>query len=595
MIYPRLCLLAAVSLLGLFLLSSRAAAQGKGSSSQDLEQLMQQKEEEEAELQKLPGAEMPGMDEEAVSGRFRLPKGEEVERLRISQDRQVDPATYIVGPGDLLQLYIWGELDHPFSLPVDPEGYVTIPTVGAFPVANKTLAEVKAHLIAAVQKEKYPGAKVTLNLTSMRFFTVYLTGAVLREGSFVVSPVTRVSDLIDRGGGYLDDLTGRTIEETIEGTKFTRKRQFQPQPTARRSLQLIHADGSADRVDLEMFRATGDVRFNPYIRMGDVVHVPYRQHEVFVYGSVNLEGIQEYLPGDTVGILLTLAGGVSGNAPLEIAEIWRFRADGTTTDILPLLDPGSGRVTAADIGDIALQSEDMLFIRSRSDWQQTPTVHLHGEVKYRGRYRIHQGQTRLREIIEQAGGFTEQAALAQARVLRSKYRALKDPEYERLQALRLVSGLADMSPEDRAYLKTKGREERGRLAVDFERLYVQGDESQNIQLEGGDVIFVPEKRRTVSLSGQVRKPGLIDFGEGRRVAFYLSQAGGYSWNANKGGARLIRARTGVREPLDKNLLVEAGDEIWIPEKEFRDWWAFTQSTMRTLAETLTIVILVRTL
>ena len=103
------------------------------------------------------------------------------------------------------------------------------------------------------------------------------------------------------------------------------------------------------------------------------------------------------------------------------------------------------------------------------------------------------------------------------------------------------------------------------------------------------------RRRTVSLSGQLKKPGLVKFEEGRRVSYYLDQAGGYTWNASKGGARLIRARTGEREQLDKNLLVEAGDEIWVPEKEYRDWWAFTQSTMRTLAETLTLIVIVRTL
>ena len=67
------------------------------------------------------------------------------------------------------------------------------------------------------------------------------------------------------------------------------------------------------------------------------------------------------------------------------------------------------------------------------------------------------------------------------------------------------------------------------------------------------------------------------------------------WTAEKSGARLIRARTGQREKLNKNLVVEPGDEIWIPEKEYRDWWAFTQSTVRTLAETLTLIVIVRSI
>ena len=121
------------------------------------------------------------------------------------------------------------------------------------------------------------------------------------------------------------------------------------------------------------------------------------------------------------------------------------------------------------------------------------------------------------------------------------------------------------------------------------------DQIHNILLEGGDVIFIPEIRQTVNVSGQVIKAGLVNFEEGRRVAYYLSQVGGYAFKADKRGARLIRARTGQRERLDNNALVEAGDEIWIPETAYRDWWNIFQSTMRTFAEAAAILVLARSM
>ena len=172
-------------------------------------------------------------------------------------------------------------------------------------------------------------------------------------------------------------------------------------------------------------------------------------------------------------------------------------------------------------------------------------MHIHGEVKYRGRYRIVLGQTRLRDIIVQAGGLTDRASLAQATLVRIKARRIADPELQRLRALQAVSGLADMTPEDRAYLKTKGREQQGRIAIDFERLLLDDDRTQDILLEGGDVIFIPERRHTVTVSGQVKNPGLIELAEDRPVNYYLTGVGGFAWRANKGSARLIRARTGV--------------------------------------------------
>ena len=307
--------------------------------SQDLEDLLNESEEEQLELRQIPRSDVPGQSLEDVS-RVRLPRGEEVEKLRISQDREIDPEAYIVGPGDLLQLYIWGEWDRAYPLQVDPEGYILIPTINALRVSNLTLAEAKRQIVAASQ-EKYANVPITVTLSSMRFFTVYLTGAVVNEGSVTVHPLTRVSGLIETSGGFLDELKGATIEETVEGKKITRARRLSLQPTARRSIQVIHRDGTSDEVDLPMFQATGNISFNPYLKMGDVVHVPYRRDEIYVYGSVNKVGVQEYRPGDAVGTLLKLAGGIRGNAPLEIAEVWRFREDGKSTYVIDLGDTSS--------------------------------------------------------------------------------------------------------------------------------------------------------------------------------------------------------------------------------------------------------------
>ena len=73
----------------------------------------------------------------------------------------------------------------------------------------------------------------------------------------------------------------------------------------------------------------------------------------------------------------------------------------------------------------------------------------------------------------------------------------------------------------------------------------------------------------------------------------MEKAGGFTYDANKEGSRLIRARTGLRVELENDQFVEAGDEIWVPQKERVNYWEFTQSTMRTIAETLTLVVLVR--
>ena len=564
------------------------------SQDEEIRNLIEKSEEEEADLERIPGADLPGMGDDIISGKIRLPGGEEVEKLRISQDREIDPETYLVGPGDVLQLYIWGEFDISYMLEVDPEGKVLIPTIGSFDTLDMSLAEAKGRILE-MARDKYPGVEITVSLASMRFFTVYVTGAVLREGSHVIHPNMRLSDLIERAGGFLDELRGSAFQEDVSGQQVTRVRRIVNKATARRSIELTHRDGTSESIDLDMYYATGDLAHNPYMRMGDEVHCRFRDKLIYIFGSVNQPGRYEYREGDTIGKLLLLCRGLVLDSPLVKAELWRFR-EGTeeaTVTTLATREALEGGIGYDDISHFTLEPNDMLFLRSRSLWQQMPTVVIYGEVNYRGRYRIEPGVTQLREIIDRAGGLTDRASLVGAKVIRTKMRHRRDPELSRLQSLRQVTGLSDMKQEDKAYLKTKARQEKGRASVDFERLFLEGEEDQNIYLESGDVVVIPTRRRTVTVSGQVEKPGLIDFEEGKNIRFYMDKAGGYTREADMKGARLIRAKTGLRHELEMDLAVEVGDEIWVPEKDRIDYWEFTQSTLRTLAEALTLIVVVQ--
>ena len=531
-------------------------------------------------LQAFSAADLPDLDQDLVSGKARLPGSLSADKTRIGQDRDIDPDAYIVGPNDVLQLYIWGEFDQLYTLQVDPEGNVLIPTVGSFHISGLSLTAAKEHLLVATQ-DKYPSVDISISLVSMRFFTAYVTGTVMNEGSFTIHPTTRVADIINQAGGFRD--------RQDAGGAINRG-------TGRRSIQLNHRDGSSERVDLDMFLATGNLAHNPYVRMGDVVHVSFRKHSVSIFGAVNQEGEYEFLPGDTLGDLVTLAKGLNRSKPLISAELWRFQEGSEQAELIEL-GGDKKMLTELDyeqIRRVELRPNDAIFIRARSLWQSTHTVVISGEVAFQGRYRIEPGVTRIKDVVAAAGGLTAEASLIGARVIRTRVRTERDPQLEQLKRQSEVAGLIYMNIEDRAYLKTKTREEKGRVAVDFERLFVDGDEQQNILLASGDVIFFPIQRHTISVSGQVQRAGLIDYEPGRKVRYYITKAGGYLYDADKRHARLVRARTGVREKLKDNLLVEVGDEIWVPQKERIDYLVFFQETVRTAASVLALVLAVQT-
>ena len=543
--------------------------------------------EKEVSPQAISASDLPDLNQNSISDKARLPGSLSADKTRIGQDRDIDPDAYIVGPNDVLQLYIWGEFDQPYTLQVHPEGNVLIPTVGSFHISGLSLTAAKERLSTAVQN-KYPNVGISISLVSMRFFTAYVTGAVLNEGSFTIHPTTRVLDIIKQAGGFGDRLQRIALQDQDAGGAANRN-------TGRRSIQLVHRDGTSERVDLDMFLATGDLVHNPYVRMGDVVHVSFRKHSVSIFGAVNEEGKYEFLPGDTLGDLVTLAKGLNRSKPLISAELWRFQEGTEQAEVIEL---GSAKEMLEELNyetirHIELRPNDAVFIRAQSLWQSTHTVVISGEVRFQGPYRIEPGITRIKDVVAAAGGLTDEASLIGARVIRTRVRAESDPQLEQLKRQSEVAGLTYMNIEDRAYLKTKTREEKGRIAVDFERLFVDDDEGQNILLASGDVIFFPMQRHTINVSGQVQRAGLIDYEPGRKVRYYITKAGGYLYDADKRNARLVRARTGVREKLKDNLLVEVGDEIWVPQKERIDYWAFTQETIPTVFNILTLAALLK--
>jgi protein involved in polysaccharide export with SLBB domain len=226
--------------------------------------------------------------------------------------RAVVPDQYILGPGDGLSISLWGEYDANYVVWVTPDGKISLPTIGNLSVKGLSLTEAES-LIQTEVKRYYRNVKSGLSLTSLRVFEVQVLGEILLPGTYLATPVKRVSDLIAQAGGALPGGSQRRIQVQKTGQVYA-------------------------TADIAAFLRKGDQSGNPYVHDGDVIFVPpMGDRRVSVYiseiaprtsGATGL--IEDSIPytvelkeGERLSTLISEVGGVSPWWDLEGVFIQR--------------------------------------------------------------------------------------------------------------------------------------------------------------------------------------------------------------------------------------------------------------------------------
>jgi protein involved in polysaccharide export with SLBB domain len=520
---------------------------------------------------------------------------------------KVDPNKYIIGPDDLLSLYLWGVLDQPYLLAVSPEGTVNIQTVGSVIVGDLTLAEAKEVIKGAVVK-KYNGIDISVTLTRPRYFVVYVSGIVNSPGRVETHAIQRVSDVIERAGlnvlekyEKLSAPTPTTISTTSanrpSATTLYTQRPMEIEPYLKRESSqrsiVIHRKNKDIQVDLLRFRKFGDLDVNPYVCAGDQIDVPPYIGNMYVSGEVNDPGGYEFKPGDRILDIIRFGGGITSLADTSKATLFRFDINGQKLINIDI-NLNDALFLHPENPKYILQESDRLSVWKKFNYKTIASVILNGEVEYPGTYPITPNQTRLSEIITLAGGFTEKANLDEANIIRSSSTTAQDLEYQRLRTM-LV---ADMSTQEYDFFRSLSRSRPGEISIDFTKLYKGNDVADtttDIILVNRDVITIPAMRDLVRVTGAVQQPGYIKWEQKADAGFYIGKAGGYNFNADTGKSRIIKAKTGQYFKLNKKVPLEAGDTIHVPEKKPIDTWAAVKDGAAVFANAATIIILARQL
>lgn len=481
-------------------------------------------------------------------------------------DRAVDPNTYVVGPGDVFVINFYGAIGLPVSVEVLPEGVVSLPEVGEIAVGQTTLAEAKRRISEALQT-RYRERAIGVALAKVRSFKISVTGAVEKPGIMVVSAADRVSEAVALAGG------------------LQRK-------GSQRNIQLANIGHDTLIADLAYFNATGVVTANPYLHEGQVVFVPVVSdslNKVEIYGAVNAPGVFEFREGDRVSELLDLGFGPAVDADPDGAELVRFSQNGSGKESLSI----DLRAILADrnsTANIALNSDDRLFIRGISGYRSKEEVVLIGEVKYPGVYPIMDGTRTLKQVIGRAGGLLPGASLTEAEMVRKSESGAADVKTSFDQLLLMSTDkLTDFEVQ---YLKETSSRKPGKVAVDFELLLSKDSDDHDIPLMDDDIVTIPSKSFAVTVLGRVVNPGMVPYKDGATVEHYINLAGGYGYKANKRDIRLIKANTGALIRADRGTEIAMGDKIMVPQKKGIDLWQLFKDTSLFVANLATIYLVI---
>ena len=128
---------------------------------------------------------------------------EELQKKQAKAAVAADSGTYIIGPEDVLYIYVWKEENLSRTVPVRMDGMISIPLVDDVKAAGLTPLQLKELLLAKL-REYVDTPDVTVIVTEANSYKVYLQGEVKKPGVMRLRTETSLVQLIVMAEGFTD-------------------------------------------------------------------------------------------------------------------------------------------------------------------------------------------------------------------------------------------------------------------------------------------------------------------------------------------------------------------------------------------------------
>ena len=440
--------------------------------------------------------------------------------------------SYVINPGDNINLRLWGAYQFSGSLTVDPQGNIFVPNVGPVKVAGTTNGNLQNLIERSVRRVYVSNVGVYAALEQAQPVKVLVTGFVNQPGAYGGVANDTVLAYLDRAGG-VDPERGSYVDIQIQ-----------------RNGQMIQY------VNLYDFLLAGQIQ--PFsFKDGDVIVVAPRKHTFSVNGEVfNPYDFEFNVDQLTVSQALSVAKPKPGATHVSIS-----RRQGA--------EYRSEYYAIAEAQNVILQDGDVLSVTAD---RYAGTIQVRIEGAHNGtRALVLPYGAKLSEVLKQLQPnqlsqvedlqlFRPSVAKRQKEMLNVALDKLEEATYSvrsstkeeaalRLQDAQLVKQFVE---------KARQVEPKGQVVLNPESF-------SNVILEQGDVLNIPEKTSVIMVHGEVMFPNAVEWQKGMSARDYIDQVGGFTQKSNKSKVIIVH-QNGESELVKSSYELAQGDEIMVLPK-----------------------------
>ena len=524
------------------------------------------------------------------------------------------PKNYILGPDDKLVIDIYGNSKATYTPTVTPEGTIGFENLSPISVGGLTIEEAKERIISRLRQiyqglNAGGGTSATITLGAVRSIKVMVTGEATRPGTYTISSLATLFNVLYEAGG----------------------------PSANgsfRNIKVLRNNKEIRTLDLYDFLLRADQKDNVRLEDQDIVRIEDYQTRVSLSGQVKRPLIYEMKPSETLKNLLAFAGGYTDQAYTFTLKLTR-----NTPKERKIIN-----ISQDEVPTFVPQNGDRFSVSTILDRYEN-RVSIHGAVFRPGEYALEDGLRTLKDLIAKADGLREDAFLGRANIIRENERLepinlsvdlrqllqgqIADVPLQRQDSV-LVKALSDLREKytvtiigsvikggDYGYVNNMSiadlivmaggfKEEAISSRIEVARRLKDNDtlglpQQQNtrlflfeidknlhlstkdaaFKLNPFDVVTVRsspryEAQKVVTITGEVYYPGSYVLNESaEKVEDLIRRAGGLKPNAFMKGSRFYRNGTLValdlegilaNPTIEANLLLQIGDSLNIVKK-----------------------------